>query len=86
MSSEIKKNEENEMSFFEHLEELRWHIIRSLIAVAVLTTVFFIFRDFIFQKIIIAPKNENFLTYRVMCAISEATCMKPPEFQFIITG
>jgi sec-independent protein translocase protein TatC len=43
------KNGEGEMSFLEHLEELRWHIIRSIVAIVVLMIVAFIFKQFIFD-------------------------------------
>ena len=71
------------MSFLDHLEELRWHIIRSIIAILVIGIVVFVAKSFIFE-IIFAPKNADFVTYRFFCAISEATCFGPPEFELII--
>jgi len=65
------KNLEAEMSFFEHLEVLRWHLIRSAIAIVVFLLLAFSFYDFIFDKIVMGPKNTDFLTYRVMCRIGE---------------
>jgi sec-independent protein translocase protein TatC len=58
------------MSFLDHLEDLRWHIIRSLIAIAVLAVLAFIYREFIFQEIIFAPTNINFVTFRALCNLS----------------
>ncbi len=72
------KNLEAEMSFFDHLEVLRWHLIRSAIAVAVFMVLAFSFYDFIFDDIIMGPKNPNFLTYRVMCQIAE--WLNTPDF------
>lgn len=63
------KNLEAEMSFFEHLEVLRWHLVRSAIAVGVFMILAFAFYDFIFDDIVMGPKNPNFLTYRLMCKL-----------------
>jgi len=60
---------EKEMSFLDHLEELRWHIIRSLAATAVFTVVAFIYVRWVFQNIILAPAKADFLTWRALCKI-----------------
>lgn len=65
------KNLEGEMSFFEHLEVLRWHLIRSAIAVVVFMGIAWANFDFIFDTIIMGPKNKNFFTYRMMCKLGE---------------
>jgi sec-independent protein translocase protein TatC len=69
MASEKKKgkNREGEMSFLEHLEELRWHIIRSLIAIVVMMIIAFIFKNVLFSKIVLAPKDPDFFTNRMFC-------------------
>ena len=58
----------NEMSFIDHLEELRWNIIRSLIAIMIMACVCFVYKDFIFDVIIFGPKNYLFqhIDYSVM--------------------
>ena len=61
----MAKNDTGEMSFLQHLEELRWHIIKSLIAIVVLGIVAFLFKDYIFDGILIAPKNSEFITNRI---------------------
>lgn len=61
------KKGEGEMSFLEHLEELRWHIIRSLIAIIVFMVVAFIFKDFLFNGVVLAPKNPTFVSNRLFC-------------------
>jgi sec-independent protein translocase protein TatC len=68
-----KKEEkaEREMSFLEHLEELRWHIIRSVLAIVILTIVAFAFKSFIFDEIILAPKSPDFWTNRMFCKLGE---------------
>ncbi len=65
------RNTEGEMTFLQHLEELRWHIIRSLIAVVMGAIVAFIFKNVIFDHILLAPKNPDFLTNRLLCRLSE---------------
>ncbi|SMO37185.1 twin-arginine translocase subunit TatC [Solitalea koreensis] len=61
---------EAEMSFFDHLEELRWHIIRSVIAISVFTGIAFSYKEFVFDNIILGPKNTDFWTYRMMCHLA----------------
>jgi len=58
---------EADMSFLDHLEELRWHIIRSLVAIMIFTTVAFVEVGWIFNNIILAPANKNFATWRFLC-------------------
>jgi len=77
---------EKEMSFLDHLEELRWHLIRAVIAIIVVSIALFIFKDFVFDHVVYGPRQESFLTYKVFCNISHAIgmgdklCMKPIEF------
>jgi len=63
------KSNEGEMSFLEHLEELRWHIIRSVVAIFILMLMAFAFKNLIFDKIILAPKEPGFLTNRLLCQL-----------------
>ena len=62
-----EKKGEKEMSFLEHLEELRWHIIRSIVAIVVMFVVAFLLKNFIFTKIIFAPRTPGFFTNRILC-------------------
>lgn len=59
-----------EMSFLDHLEILRWHLVRSAIAVLLFMTLAFVFKGFVFDKIILAPQSSDFLTYRLFCDLS----------------
>lgn len=63
----------NQMSFLEHLEELRWHLIRALIAILVFAIAAFIFREFLFQEIIFAPTRVDFVTFKAFCHLSQFT-------------
>jgi sec-independent protein translocase protein TatC len=67
---EIEEEEENGMSFLDHLEELRWHLIRSLAAVVILAMVAFFSKKLIFHDIILAPSRPDFWTYRLLCKMS----------------
>ena len=58
---------DGEMSFLEHLEELRWHIIRSLLAIVIMMIVAFCFKNVLFNDIVLAPKNPTFITNRLLC-------------------
>ena len=59
------------MSFWEHLEELRGHLIRSVIALLVVSIVAFINKKFIFDYILLAPKNPDFITNRFFCKVGQ---------------
>ena len=64
--------EVKEQSFLDHLEVLRWHLIRSAIAILVGTVVTFLFPEILFDKIIFAAKDPSFPTYKAFCWISES--------------
>lgn len=85
---EVKKKDE--LNFWEHLEELRSRLIRSIIAIAVGTIVVFSAGDWVFTNIIYAPRDPNFITYKVMCALANKTgmtslCITPPQFEIFTT-
>lgn len=78
---------EKEMSFLDHLEELRWHIIRSLLAICVFAVAAFIMKDFMFGQLILGPSKADFFTYRMLCRLSEMVNTKffcVDELPFII--
>jgi|TARA_B110000495_G_scaffold201194_1_gene218088 sec-independent protein translocase protein TatC len=64
-------NKDLDMSFLDHLEVLRWHLIRSGLAILFFSVLAFIFKEIIFDVILLAPKDPNFLTYKVLCFISK---------------
>ena len=69
--AQVNKNP-NEMSFLDHLEELRWHLIRSTMAIVIIGVVAFLMKDFIFDTIIFGPKKMSFPTYRLFCDIANS--------------
>jgi len=77
MAEEIsnkKKNqepEEKEMSFWEHLEELRIHLFRSIAVILIFAIIAFISKKFIFDYVILAPKDAEFITNRLLCKLSD---------------
>lgn len=69
MAKTAKKNPD-EMSFLDHLEELRWHLIRSTLAIVIIACMAFVFKGFIFDTILFGPKNMDFPTYKFFCRIA----------------
>ncbi len=61
------------MTFLQHLEELRWHIIRSVIAILIFTVAAFVMSDFVFGTIILEPKTPEFWTNRMMAMLADIT-------------
>jgi sec-independent protein translocase protein TatC len=76
-----------EMSFIDHIEDLRWHIIRAL-SVLVLASMFVFFNiEWIFDNIILGPAHNDFITYRIMCRAGvllhlPGLCMQDMNMQF----
>jgi sec-independent protein translocase protein TatC len=77
---------EKEMSFLDHLEVFRWHLIRAAIAILFFAIIAFIFKDIVFDNILLGPQSPNFPTYKVLCAISQylgledVLCLKEAPF------
>lgn len=59
------------MSFLDHLEDLRWHLIRIFVAIVLCGIVAFLFKGFIFDVLIFGPKEMSFPTYKWLCTISQ---------------
>ncbi len=70
-----------EMSFLDHLEELRWHIIRSLVVTVTVAIVIYVLGQSVFDLIIYGPKEKWFFTYSLICSISSELCFYPPDFE-----
>lgn len=80
-----------DMSFLEHLEALRWHLMRSAIVIVVLSLVWFFMKELLFDGILLAPKDPSFPTYRILCRLSERfnlgddLCVQVIPFSLIAT-
>ena len=77
--------EASQMSFLDHLEELRWHIIRSLVAIVVFALGAFAAKEFVWGILILGPTHVDFWTFRQFCRIgsmigSDAFCMDTMPF------
>jgi sec-independent protein translocase protein TatC len=83
MAKETPVKNPNEMSFFEHIEELRWHLFRAAIAVLLVTIVVFLLKNFVFQQVILGPTSPDFITYRLICDYVPHVCFYPQHLQII---
>lgn len=63
-------SENSEMSFLDHLEILRWHLVRSISVIIVVAILAFLNKNLLFDGIIFAPKEADFITFRALCAFS----------------
>ncbi len=73
------------MTFLDHLEELRWHLIRAFASIFVFTVVAFLSKTILFHDIILAPSRSDFWTYRMFCEFgklvgSDALCIEKLPF------
>ena len=86
-----KRSQNEEMTFIDHLEELRWHIVRSLLAIIVCAILIFVKMDWFFDTIILGPIRPNFVSYTGLCDFShwigagDALCMPEVHSQLQAT-
>jgi sec-independent protein translocase protein TatC len=66
----MANDKKGEMSFLEHLEEFRWVIIRSLLAVCATASVAFVLKNFIFNHILLSPRKPEFISNVIICRLS----------------
>jgi sec-independent protein translocase protein TatC len=84
-------NHSNDMSFIDHLEELRWHLMRSIVAITLITIVAFLLKSWVFDTLIFGPCQDNFFTYDAFCQLAhklnlgDSLCFKPANFKLINT-
>ncbi len=86
MPLDQEESGEKEMSFLEHLEELRWHVVRALVAVIVFTIGAFAMAPWVFENIIFAPARVDFPTFKWLCKLgdllgSEGLCVQEIPFK-----
>ena len=70
----------DDMSFLQHLEVLRWHLVRSAASIIIFGVLIFIFKDWVFENIIYGPKQQDFPTYRALCWLSGELNAMAPDF------
>ncbi|HKL35743.1 MAG TPA: twin-arginine translocase subunit TatC, partial [Salegentibacter sp.] len=63
---------EPEMSFLDHLEDLRWHLIRAVIAIVIAGSIAFLLKGFIFDVLLFGPSRGDFFSYDMLCRISSS--------------
>ncbi|MDP1802107.1 MAG: twin-arginine translocase subunit TatC [Bacteroidota bacterium] len=88
-SDKTTKTEGKEMSFLQHLEEFRWHLVRSALVIMVFAISAFCLNDFVFDTIIFGPLRQDFISYKVLCSLGhkigagDVMCMtiKPAHLQ-----
>ena len=84
-----EETEGAEMSFIEHLEVLRWHLMRSAIVLVIIAIGVFINVDYVFDNIVFAPANSRFITYSLLCKLShtlhlgDSLCMPPIDIKLL---
>jgi len=87
----MEHEERDGMSFLQHLEVLRWHLVRSAIAIVVMAVLIFLAKDLVFNTIIFGPKDPNFVTYRIFCegsqrlGVQEVFCLDQMPFDILNT-
>lgn len=82
-NGEPVKKSPNEMSFLEHLEALRWHLLRALGSIVVVGIGVFLAKDIVFDMIILGPTKQSFATYQWICGVSESLCFFPEGLEII---
>lgn len=91
MAKITDSNDKQEMGFFDHVEALRWNIMRSAIAVVVLSVIAFSQKTFIFDYLLFGPTQSNFPTNRLFCWLEQnftffnGLCIQDATFTFINT-
>lgn len=76
------------MSFLAHLDVLRKHLIRAVIAVLLTSTLAFIFSDFLFDFVLLIPKSPDFITNQLLCQAADyfetpELCINQQDFEIM---
>lgn len=88
-SDKTAKTDGKEMSFLQHLEEFRWHLVRSAAVIMIFAIAAFCLNDFVFDTVIFGPLRQDFISYKVLCSLGhkigagDVMCMtiKPAHLQ-----
>ena len=65
----MNEKSQAEMSFLEHLEELRWHLVRSLLYIFIFAVLAFVFKRIVFDVILLGPSKPDFFTNKILCQL-----------------
>ena len=65
------QNESTDMSFVDHLEELRWTLFRSIVSIGIFAIIAFFNKHFVFEKVLFGPTKPDFPTFKLMCELGE---------------
>lgn len=85
------KSEQGEMSFMDHIDALRWHLMRGVLAWLAAAILIFVYIDWVYDTIILAPSSEKFITYSSLCrfghwlGLGNSLCMPPVKIRFLVT-
>lgn len=82
-----RSNEKGEMSFTDHIEDLRWHLVRSLLVIVAVAIYIFFKIEWIFDKIILGPAKNDFIAYKWFCQLGrllhiDALCLGAIKLKF----
>jgi len=77
---------EKQMSFLQHAEALRWHVMRMFIAVAIGMLGMFIFVQELVEYVILGPMDANFPTHKLLCQINPSMCMQGVQVKLQATN
>lgn len=81
------EKQRGEMSFFDHISELRWHLVRIVLCLLVATIVVFLNKEFVFQTLLLGPMKPDFPTFKILCNLSQgmgfgdSLCIQPTIFE-----
>jgi len=70
-AKQLPKNQEKELSFWDHLDVLRFSLMRSLIAIIIIAIIAFYFTSFIYDVVILGPMSPDFISNRLFCELSK---------------
>jgi len=82
------KKEDRPLTLVEHLDNLRSHLFRGIFAILVFSVIAFFFKSFTFDKIVLMPKNKDFITNKLMCEVAkkvdvQALCINQNNLEII---
>jgi len=75
------------MGFTDHIEELRWHLVRSIVAIIIGAILVFVNINWVFDTIIMGPTRTDFISYRWLCSFGkmihvDALCLDEVQMKF----